>query len=184
MDAKLPCPLCRQVIERTRVYLLGADVDPTQPVAEEEVRAFKAERRAEYRNQFPAVFRAGAGFIGRGKLARSVGAAALSELALREAETRGGERMMNAGKATITRFEDTLLIDYKVGRSKRHESVPYEELEPALEDLRDQLAGDCISDLDVAVYHPEHFWLFRHHGIAIDDALQRIGAAAKRVGRK
>jgi hypothetical protein len=149
-------------------------------VAEAEVEEFKKERRAEYRSKFPATLRAGAGFVGKGKLARSVGAAALSELELRQAETRGGERMMNAGKATFARVEDTLVIDYKVGRSKRHESAPYQELVLAMDDLKQQLGGDLISALDVAIHYPEHYWLFRYHKMSVDEALKQIGGTAKR----
>jgi hypothetical protein len=184
MDAHLPCPLCRQVIERTRTYLVSDPlIDPTQPVPAEEVAEFKQERRAAYRKQFPAVFRAGAGFIGKGKLARMAAAATLSELELRQRETAGGERMMNGGKAVLVREEDTLLVDYKVGRSKRHESVAYQELEDALNTLKDGLAGDRVDALHVAIHYPQQFWVFRYHGLKSDEALERIDATIKRGGK-
>jgi len=175
LEAKLACPLCRKVITSVRVR---DEMQPTQPIAELELRNFKDSRRAEYRSRFVG-FKSGAGFAGKGKLARSVGAAALSELEVRQSETSGGERMMNGGKAIIQRVDDSLVVDYKVGRSKRSETIPFTELDSTLEDLREQLAGDCISALDVAIYYPEHFWLFRYHKINVEDALQRIGAKAK-----
>jgi len=111
------------------------------------------------------------------KVVRSVGAAALSDGEHRRAQARGAERMMKAGRATIQRRQDTLIIDYHVGHL---ESVPYTELQTGLQDLKQQLAGQCISVLDVAIYHPDHFWLFYYHKLSVEDALRRIGAAARK----
>jgi hypothetical protein len=130
-----------------------------------------------------AAFKSNAGFVGKSKLARSVGTAALSELEVRQAETRGGERMMNASKATFQRVDDVLVINYKVGRSKRCESVPFQDIALVLDDLKQQLAGDSITGLEIAIHYADHFWLLRYHGKKIDDALDEIGASLKR-GRK
>lgn len=176
-EAALPCPFCRQRIE-------SVSKDPAmdeQPIEPAIIEDFKENHRDDYRRQFAVPMASNAGFVGKSKLARSVGAAALSELELRRAETAGGERMMNGSKAIMTLTDNnTLVIDYKVGRSKRHETVPYAELDATLADLKEQLAGDFISALDVAIHYHEHYWLLRYHKKPIEEALVDIGASGKR----
>ena len=162
-ERRMPCPLCRAEIAAFAAS--EADVVLAAPAAL--VCEFKKTRRAEYISRLPS--RAGglvvkAGFTGRGKLARSVSGAMGSELEQRERETAGGDRMARARSVLYTVAGDSLTVDYKLGRRAVREAHPYAAWEAAAAELAAGLDGELLeSVLELAIEHPQYYWLARYH---------------------
>lgn len=186
-DAGLACPLCRAVITAHRVYAFP-DLDMVQAVDSALVEDFKRERRHEYREQMRRTVKSNAAYVGKSKLARSVASAVGSELEQRERETRGTERVMAKPSTVATaRIDDgdTLAVDYKCGRSKRHESHPYAEWDEVARELLAALGGDRISVVDLATHYPEFYWLIYHHRAGrVAAAMEELGIAESNKQRK
>lgn len=159
-ERAMPCPLCRAIITGT------LQDEEHLPAMQAELDAF-AKDRDEYIKKLNRPCAKNAGFVGKGRLARSVGEAMGNELERRRAETAGCERMMNAKKAVFTEKDDEALlhIDYKVGRRKLHETAPLmREWDEVRRELTELLEGDVITSVEFATHYPEVFWLWKWHG--------------------
>jgi Zinc finger, C3HC4 type (RING finger) len=154
-NANMTCPLCRSVIDRVMEHELQDDV--IEPVAPALLLDFNRE---EFIERLRNTHTSNAAFVGKSKFAKSVSRAIGSELEERQMQTQGGERAM-AKRSTIE-IEivngNTLEIDYKVGRKKRHESY---RLWPSLEEIKEEARshGDA---LELASFYPELYWNLYH----------------------
>lgn len=177
-----PCPLCRQIITEVRHYVLE-DVDTMAHVDTDDVDNFKTNHRAAYVEKLRSAFTSAAGFIGKGKLARSVAMAACDELETRRRETEGSARLMVGKKVTLVQSEDTLLVTYrpKGKRKDVNESHPFMTWEQARAQIVEGLDGDTITLLDFAAHYPEYYWAFHHHNEGkVEEAMRDAGLVPKR----
>lgn len=187
VEAKMACPLCRQVIVRKYEYLMPEAMEPVPLV---EVAEFKLERRTEYVAALRAHHTKNALFVGKSKFSRSVGALAGSELELRQKETKGTERYGVGKKVTFQRLGDdgdTLAVTYKVGRRTINESYPFLTWEEARTQLVDGLRAEdeTVSVLDLATHYPEYYWTWHYHKEGkVEATLQEEGIAPRKRGRR
>lgn len=157
----MECPMCRGVIEAHVTTVAGStyeDFDSSM------VESFE-ERRSEYVERMRATHKKNAAFLGKSRLARSVGKEIGNELEQRRKENAGTERVMSK-KVEFNKSDDgeTLLITYKVGRRTVKEEAPFiqswDDVSAAFKELLD---GDVLDDLDLPTYYPEIYWLWKYH---------------------
>lgn len=151
--ANMACPLCRTVIDGVLEYQLD-DCDQVESVAPSVISAFDRE---EYVQRLRRSHTSNAAFAGKSKFARSVSRAIGNELEEREMQTQGSERMMSKS-VSISAVNDTLQVNYKVGRKTRCESYP---LWPSLEEISEE-AKTHDDALELASFYPELYWNLYH----------------------
>lgn len=155
---KMDCPLCQTHIDEV---LQLHDKDHSVRALPKELREF-TEQRDEYIKRLNRTCESNAGFIGKGKLARSVGNVIGNELEQRRMENAGTERV--CAKPSTVSFEEQgeiLQITYKVGRKLIKETAP---LIRDWESVKADLEGEQIEDaVELATYYSEAYWLCKYH---------------------
>jgi len=155
------CPLCRSAI----TTVSSAKIETAVPIVQHELDEFE-QRRDTYVKELKSRMTSNAGFLGKSKLAKSVGRAAGSELEERVLQNQGTDRF-GGMKAQYTVAEDkqTFTVTYKVQEKRKpiQETYAYMEWDAAKDALLDVLDGDRIPVMDVCIYYPEYFWLAKYH---------------------
>lgn len=168
---KMECPLCRSPIEGVLIQ------EEHIPAGTEELERFSNDRDA-YLKRLHRPCAVNAGFVGKSKLARSVGAAMGDELEQRRLENAGTDRACaKPSKVTFEEDEEDamLRITYKVGRRTVRETAP---LIKDWDEVKAGLDGEQIYDIvELATYYPEAFWLCKYHKQSTSEL---ISAPAKR----
>jgi len=146
-----------------------------------ELDAFEPERE-EYVKQLKSRMTSNAGFVGKGKLAKSVGRAAGSELEERVLQNQGTDRF-GGMKAHYTVADDkqTFTVTYKVQGKRKpiQETYAFMEWDAAKDALHDVLDGERIPTMDICIYYPEYFWLAKYHKKM--DELEEVGGVKRRT---
>jgi hypothetical protein len=151
-SARMPCPLCREDISK-----ISKEEEYFQTL---HVLSDNFDREAYISKLRVAK---NTGWKGNSKFARSVNRSIVDELEKRQLETKGGERMM-AKAIEIIRDGD------KVGRKKYNEVFKWISLDEA----KLALEGESLDALECAIWYPEIYWCFKHHG-NVEEMMQDAG---------
>lgn len=187
--ANQPCPLCRQVILDVREFVLE-DVDVVNQANVEQVEEFKEQHRATYMENMRSVFAKTAGYLGKGKLSRSVAMATCDELETRRRETAGTERIMVGSKVdfeVLGENRQTLSVSYrpKGKRKDVKESYPLLPWGVACNYMTEGLDGDTLTAFEFAAHYPEYYWLFHHHNQGkVEDSMRDLGILTENKRRR
>ena len=177
-QAKMACPLCRAAI----TAFSSAKNEVAVPIVQSELDDFANNKREAYVKQLRHAMTSNAGFLGKSKLAKSVGRAACSELEERVLQNQGTDRF-GGMKAQYTVADDkqTFTVTYKVQGKRKPvvETYAFMEWDAAEEALLDVLDGERIPTMDICIYYPEYFWLAKYHKKM--DALENLGGMKRRA---
>jgi hypothetical protein len=126
-----------------------------------------ATRKEDYVKTLRSKCASNAGFVGKSKLARSVGRAAGSELEERVLQNQGTERF-GGMKPTYEMTDDKQMftVKYKVQGKRKPVEETYSYIanwSDAKDALLEVLDGDRLSTMDICIYYPEYFWLAKYH---------------------
>lgn len=160
-EANMNCPMCRQEISK---MVVSAKINNPQhnEVKTSEYSKFM-ERRNEYIEKLRRKCTHNAGFVGGGKLAKSVARGMADALEDLELQTAGSQRMMVGKKVDFEIQDSCFSVSYKP-KGKRKKIVENYKDYLSKEELIDSIqeAGDW-DVLDLASYEPRFYWLIHHH---------------------